>query len=290
MDLLESKKLSISTLENIHTLLHPTFTLAVRDDIIRKNPSDGVMADIKKKKFGKKAYVRHALTIEQQKAFLRFVQSNDVYRRWKNLFITLFGTGCRIGEIVGLRWDDCDFRKKCISINHSVTYYPRERGVYQCEYEVSLPKTEAGIRMIPMLPEVYEALMDELEFQKSTGMHNVKIIDGMSNFIFFNRFYSVHNPSGVNRAIRRISEDYNVEEVLKAKKEKREPIIIPRFSCHHIRHTFCTRLCENETNVKLIQEIMGHKDIQTTLDIYAEITESKKIETFASLANNLNVF
>mgnify|MGYP000597530229 CR=1 FL=1 len=46
------------------------------------------------------------------------------------------------------------------------------------------------------------------------------------------------------------------------------------------RHTFCTRLCERETNLKIIQSIMGHKDIQTTMDIYAEATEEKKQETF----------
>lgn len=49
------------------------------------------------------------------------------------------------------------------------------------------------------------------------------------------------------------------------------------------RHTFCTRLCERETNLKIIQSIIGHKDIQTTMDIYAEATEEKKQETFENL-------
>ena len=43
-------------------------------------------------------------------------------------------------------------------------------------------------------------------------------------------------------------------------------------------NTFCTRLCENETNLKVIQTVMGHKDIQTTMDIYADCTEEKKQE------------
>ena len=68
-----------------------------------------------------------------------------------------------------------------------------------------------------------------------------------------------------------------------AKKEGREPVIIPDFSCHITRHTFCTRLCENETNVKVIQSVMGHKDIQTTLDIYAEVSEKKKKDIFDQL-------
>ena len=54
------------------------------------------------------------------------------------------------------------------------------------------------------------------------------------------------------------------------------PVLLPDFSAHSLRHTFCTRLCERETNLKIIQSIMGHKDIQTTMDIYAEATEEKK--------------
>ncbi|MBQ4482777.1 MAG: tyrosine-type recombinase/integrase [Lachnospiraceae bacterium] len=46
-------------------------------------------------------------------------------------------------------------------------------------------------------------------------------------------------------------------------------------SCHIARHTFCARLCENGTNIKLIQQIMGHSDIHTTMDIYAEVTKAK---------------
>ena len=69
----------------------------------------------------------------------------------------------------------------------------------------------------------------------------------------------------------------------KAKEEMREPVLLPSFSAHILRHTFCTRLCENETNLKFIQSVMGHKDIQTTMDIYAEATEEKKQE----IANNL---
>lgn len=59
---------------------------------------------------------------------------------------------------------------------------------------------------------------------------------------------------------------------------------------HSLRHTFCTRLCERETNLKIIQSIMGHKDIQTTMDIYAEATEEKKQETFERLAATMDVF
>ena len=76
----------------------------------------------------------------------------------------------------------------------------------------------------------------------------------------------------INRAIKRIIRDHNRDEVKLAEKEKREPLLIRDFSVHNLRHTFCTRCCENETNLKVIQEIMGHSDISTTMNIYAEAT------------------
>ena len=92
----------------------------------------------------------------------------------------------------------------------------------------------------------------------------------MTGFIFYNRFGKLHNPSALNRVIKRIYTDYNAEEIVKAAKEGRQPVLIPHFSCHHLRHTFCTRFCEHETNVKVIQSIMGHADITTTMDISTE--------------------
>ena len=143
--------------------------------------------------------------------------------------------------------------------------------------------------MIPMLDTVYEALKREYAFQEENGFNETEI-DGMSGFVFSYRFGNVHNPQAINRAIKRIYEAYNVEEVLKAAKEKREPILIPHFSCHHLRHTFCSRFCENETNLKVIQSIMGHANIETTMDIYAEVTETKKHESMQELAKKLDVF
>ena len=284
---LMEKGLSVSTVESVHSVLHPTFQLAVRDHILRSNPSDEVISEIKKKLKGRPE-PRHALTIEQQRAFLDYLDKPE-YVRWRPLFTVMFGTGCRIGEIIGLRWVDVDFKNTTISINHNVTYYPRSNKGYKCEFEVSLPKTEAGIRTIPMLDKVEEALREEKKNQKDHGYHSTVELGGMSGFVFCNRFGNIHNPASINREIKRIVDDYNAQEEVKAKREHREPLLVPRFSCHITRHSFCTRLCENETNVKVIQSVMGHKDIQTTLDIYAEVSEQKKKDAFKNL-NNDNIF
>lgn len=287
--LLNDCGLQANTVDTVHTILHPTFQLAVRDEIIRKNPSDGVMAEIKKKA-GKNKGVRHALTVEQQRAFMNYTANNPIYRHWLPLFTVLLGTGCRIGEIIGLRWEDLDYENRTISINHSVTYYAREKNkTRKSEFAVSLPKTQAGIRTVPMMDAVYEAFQQEYEAQKENGF-NSTVVDGMTGFIFCNRFGNIHNPQTVNRTIKRILESYNAEEVVKAKKERRQPVIIPHFSCHHLRHTFCTRFCENETNIKVIQAVMGHANIETTMDIYAEVTDLKKKEAIENLSHSLDVF
>ena len=70
----------------------------------------------------------------------------------------------------------------------------------------------------------------------------------------------------------------------------REPVSVAGFFSAQLETHICTRLCERETNLKIIQSIMGHKDIQTTMDIYAEATEEKKQETFEHLAATMDVF
>ena len=285
--LLNQQSISLGTLDSVHCLLHPTFQLAVRDEIIRKNPTDGVMKEISRES-GKNRGVRHALTIEQQRCFMEYIANHPIYYHWWPMFTILLGTGCRIGEALGLRWKDLDFEKRVISINHSLVYYPAN-GSNKCVLRVSLPKTDAGIRTIPMLDIVKDAFEMLYEEQKENGFNETEI-DGMTGFIFCNRFGSVPNPQTVNHTIKRIANNYNADEVVRAKKEHRDPIILPNFSCHHLRHTFCTRLCENETNLKVIQSIMGHKNIETTLDIYAEATEKKKQESFENLAAKLDIF
>lgn len=240
--LIREKGFKPNSMEIINTILHPTFTLAVRDGYIRTNPTDGVMAEIKKSHNWEKPK-RHALTIEEQEAFINYMSGSDIYRHWLPLFTVFLGTGCRVGEIIGLRWKDCDFESRAISINHNLVYRQQDSG--NCEMHITTPKTAAGCRTI--------------------------------------------NPQTINRAIERIYKAANEEEAAKAKAEHRKPLVIRHFSVHNLRHTFCTRFCENETNIKLIQDIMGHSDISTTMNIYAEATEAKKKEAFDNLEGKIKI-
>ena len=83
-----------------------------------------------------------------------YIAQSPVFVGWLSFFTVLLGTGCRIGEVVGLRWEDVDLEKRTININHQMTYYPRREDTYKCEFRVSLPKTDAGIRTLPMMNQV----------------------------------------------------------------------------------------------------------------------------------------
>ena len=274
-----------NSLETIHTLLHPVFTLAVRDGYIRTNPTDGVMAEIKKSHDWEKPN-RHALTLEEQAAFISFISESDIYSHWLPMFTVLLGTGCRVGELIGLRWQDCDFKNGTISINHNLIYRQQENG--HMELHITTPKTSAGCRTIPMLEEVRKALRQQRIMQLQTGRKGVTV-DGYTGFVFTNRYGDVITPHNINRAIERIYKAYNELENERAKEENRDPVLIRHFSVHNLRHTFCTRFCENESNIKVIQEIMGHSDVSTTMNIYAEATEAKKKETFENLEGKIKI-
>lgn len=285
LSLIYDKHFKPNSMEIINTILHPVFGMAVLDDYIRKNPASGVMAEIKKSHAWEKKK-RHALTKEQQSTFINFVSNSTTFRHFLPLFTFLLGTGCRIGECLGLQWEDCDFEKNIITVQRNLIYRQHEDG--RCYFDMNLPKTSSGIRVIPMLNEVKDALLTEKK-KKAVSKVAITPIDGYSNFVFTNRYGQAMSPHCVNRAIERIITAYNKAEKEAAKAENRPAVLLPHFSAHNLRHTFCTRFCENETNLKVIQEIMGHADISTTMDVYNEATAEAKAKSFANLQGKITI-
>lgn len=274
--------LTASSVDHVHTLLHPAFQMAVRDSLIRMNPTEGVMAEIKRSKFWNKKK-KKALTIKEQQTFLAFLRDNREYEGWLPIITVLLGTGMRIGECLGLTWNDLDFDNRIINVNHSFSDRPDEEG--NCRKRITSTKSNAGTRTIPMIEEVFDAFLQEYEYQKILGFCKEEI-DGYSGFVF-STAGNVYLPASVNHAIHRCVKEYNRREEEKAVEEDREAFFLPDFSAHVLRHTFCTRLCENETNLKVIQSIMGHADISTTMDIYADATKEKKQEVMNNLEGKI---
>jgi integrase len=105
--------------------------------------------------------------------------------------------------------------------------------------------------------------------------------------VFTNRYGTVFKEKSINDAIERIYKAYNASEKETAKKEGREAFLLPHFTCHQLRHTFCTRLVEVEPRAKIVQSIMGHANISTTMDVYAEVEERAKKEAAIQLQGTI---
>lgn len=165
-------------------------------------------------------------------------------------------------------------RNCCCAISERTVVYYSTRTEQGQIFAINTPKTKAGERIIPMLPKVKEAFLMEKAYQEECGLKSEAVVDGYRNFIFINRFGNVQHQGTLNKALRRIIRDCNYE-VLDSKCKRKE-VLLPYFSNHSLRHTFTTRMCEAGVNIKAMQEILGHADAETTMDIYAEATKDLK--------------
>ena len=191
----------------------------------------------------------------------------------------------RVGEITGLRWEDVDLDDGFISVNHTLVYYNHQKN--GCYFNIHTPKTKAGERTIPILNGVKEAFMQEKHYQCEAEIECTVEIDGYTDFVFVNRFGNVHNQNTLNKAIRRITRECN-EEIIAKSRGKANVTLLPRFSCHNLRHTFATRLCESGINLKVIQEVLGHADFQTTMNVYTDATKDLQQKEFKNFENFMN--
>lgn len=270
--------LKLSTIRNIHSFLNSSFEYALKNDIIRKSPCRGALSEIRQKRELKEKKVRRALTKEEQDNFLDFVKYNYL-DDWHSLFVTFLGTGCRASELIGLRWEDVDFKNGIIDINHNTIYNKDKEGKYN--FYIDSTKTATGKRQIPMIGEVRRVLLEirEKQFRQQPKQ---PVIDGYTNFIFLNSKDKLNSISGINSFIKRSVTKYNATE-----EGQKEPL--PLFSVHILRHTFITRLCEVEDNIKAIQAIAGHSDIATTMNVYAEATRDRNEEAMKKLEGKMKL-
>lgn len=281
--LVDERGLKPATVDGIHNILHQIFDMAVDDDYIRHNPTNNVLKELKQSHCFQ-TEKRRALTRQEQDLFLTYLKSTPQTSVWYPLFAVLVGTGLRVGEATGLRWCDIDLEEGIIDVNHTLVYYDhRTDGSKKgCYFNINTTKTPAGKRQVPMLDFVKDAFLMEKERQELLDIHCEVTIDGYSDFIFLNRFGQPHNHGSLNRVIRRIIRNCNDEELLK---DENAEVLLPHFSCHSLRHTFTTRMCEAGVNVKVIQDTLGHKDISTTLNIYTDVTKELKRAEFDGLDN-----
>lgn len=263
----EDLELKESTVRLIHILLNQIFDSAVNERIIRENPAKQAFREFHATT-SSKSKKKLALTVDEQNAFLSYVGRSGIYHKWNNLFIVMLGTGLRIGELMGLTWDDVDFEKNTITVSKTLLYIKTPEDKHTV-FKYHEPKTAAGIRKIPMSSRVKEALLSEKNFQSERGIVSAITVDGRNNFCFINKALKPHTHTAINEALRNIVKRYN-NTVVPLYPEQTAPL--PNITCHTFRHTFATRLFESGIDIKIIQTIMGHSSYLITMDIYTDVS------------------
>ncbi|MFQ8922911.1 MAG: tyrosine-type recombinase/integrase [Clostridium paraputrificum] len=243
---LRDSGLAYSTVLFYKRALKPAFKMALHDDCIRKNPFDFSLNSVMKND----TQSRQALTQEQEERLLTYIQSDVCYRKHYDEIIILLRTGLRISEFCGLTVNDLDFKNRIINVDHQLI------KVSKIGYVVQPPKSENGIRQIPMSDEVYRAFKNILKNRK---IQKDFVIDGYKDFLFINRNDNPQVSVNYEAMFRKLIDKYN------SKNEEQ----LPRITPHVMRHTFCTRLANAGMNPKALQYVMGHSNITITLNLYA---------------------
>ena len=253
-----------NTISIYHSVLRPTFEMAVDDDMIRKNPFKFKVADI----IPDDAVKRTALTKQQQENYLRFIQENGQDNYYDDIVI-LMGTGLRVSELYGLTKKDVDFKKRLIFIDHQLCRTAEK------PYFVKSPKTSSGVRCIPMSDVVYMALKRVAANRQSPTVE--LLVDGYSGFLFLDK-------AGMPKVA------MHLENYMRGMQKKMERIYgksFPRVTPHVLRHTFCTNMQRAGIDVKSLQYLMGHSNVSVTLDVYTHVDFQAVQEAFGRAVSNL---
>lgn len=224
--------------KNSKKILVDMLNKAVASDLITKNPAILVNTTITKEKKKEKVI----LTEQDIKTFL--LEAKDC--RYYNAFVLALETGLRVGEIMGLTWDD--IHEDYLEVNKTLVYF-YNNGKY--EFEFHDPKTFHSSRKIPLTQVAKEALED----QKSR--YGTGIAKGYGRLVFQTKNNKPTQQFILQQAIAYVSKSH-------------EP-----FSFHTFRHTFATRCVEKGMNPKTLQRILGHAQLQMTMDLYCHVTDDK---------------
>lgn len=254
---------SRSTLTMTKIVLNGMFKQAYKRGIISKNPMVNTDSPVAKK--GKK---KGALTREQQTAFLQYAEKSEYYP----LFRLATLTGMRIGELLGLSWEDVDFQNKTIHVRYTLSW-SKKLG-----FSLGEPKTDAGTRDIPMLPDAEKMFHDQKIRQLSSRMAlGSAWIGNGRDLVFTTVTGQPVAAQWIDRTVRRIT-----ARMLK------DGIELPiGFSFHTLRHCFATRCIEMGMNMKTLQVILGHSSLSITMDVYADVMPDTKQEEMFRVAAGL---
>lgn len=260
---LAEKGLKSMTIERVVGTLKTGLMQAVDNELLAKNPASRIKMPMKEERNAR------VLTIQEQELFIETAKEH----RNGEIFILILGTGLRIGEALALTWSDIDFENQILSVNRTqIEYCIHNNGETTYHREYSSPKTKAGKRTIPLIPNLIEMLL-ELKQQRMREKKQFKEAYQDTGLLFCNYYGVSLNYSSVVKKMKSICKKTGLEGV--------HP--------HTLRHTFATRGLENGIDLKVMQELLGHSKISMTADLYTHVLPETKKISMMKLADTIKL-
>ena len=264
-----------STIRQTYIAMGTMFRAAVMNDMITKHPMDGVrytkpvraVNDIK------------FLTVEEQEIFLKAAKRSHNYRQ----YVLLLETGLRTSELIGLTWDAIDWKKRTLTVNKTLEYRHKE-GYWRA----GPPKTATSYRTIPLTNRAYDVLKecyDERHTRKEseTLSQILEYIDrrtGQTGYLLMRDLVFINYRTG--EPAKNSSYDTHLYKLCDEAK-------IKRFCMHALRHTYATRAIESGMQPKVLQKLLGHASIKTTMDRYVHVTDTSLTNAVKQFERSTNI-